>query len=69
MSRAPEGEAVLNEVWVEGLSRRLIREAKLFYQDPENVRAFEEWQRERKRKEGGNAEVQQELCSVDRLDG
>ena len=60
---------MLNEVWVEGLSRRLIREAKLFYQDPENVRAFEEWQRERKRKEGGNAEAQQELYSVDRLDG
>lgn len=60
---------MLNEVWVEGLSRRLIREAKLFYQDPENVRAFEEWQRERKRKEGGNAEAQQELCSVDQLDG
>ncbi len=59
---------MLNEVWVEGLSRRLIREAKLFYQDPENVRAFEEWQRERKRKEGGNAEAQQELCSVDQLD-
>lgn len=60
---------MLNEVWVEGLSRRIVREAKLFYQDPENVRAFEEWQRERKRKEGGNAEAQQELCSVDRLDG
>lgn len=59
---------MLNEVWVEGLSRRLIREAKLFYQDPENVKAFEEWQRERKRKEGGNAEAQQEPCSVDRLD-
>lgn len=59
---------MLNEVWVEGLSRRIVHEAKLFYQDPENVRAFEEWQK-RKRKEGGNAEAQQELCSVDRLDG
>lgn len=59
---------MLNEVWVDGLSRRIVREAKLFYRDPENVRAFEEWQRERKSKEGGNAEAQQELCSVDRLD-
>lgn len=58
---------MLNEVWVEGLSRRIVREAKLFYQDPENVKAFEEWQRQ-KRKEGGNAEAQQEPCSVDRLD-
>lgn len=59
---------MLNEVWVEGLSRRIVREAKLFYQDPDNIKAFEEWQRQ-KRKEGGNAEAQQELCSVDRLDG
>ena len=59
---------MLNEVWVEGLSRRIVREAKLFYQDPDNIKAFEEWQRQ-KRKEGGNAEAQQEMCSVDRLDG
>ena len=58
---------MLNEVWVEGLSRRIAREAKLFYQDPDNIKAFEEWQRERKRKEGGNAEAQQELRSVDQL--
>ena len=55
--------------WQRSGSARIVREAKLFYQDPENVRAFEEWQRERKRKEGGNAEAQQELCSVDGLDG
>ena len=33
---------------------RFLERIKLFYEDPENVRRFEEWQRKRKEEHGGN---------------
>ena len=34
---------IMNGVWVKGALRTMIRSIKDFYQDPENVKEFEDW--------------------------
>lgn len=39
-------------VWTRGAVRKVVRAAAAFYEDPDNVKAFREWQKRKAQQKG-----------------